>query len=299
MNIHLIIGASGLVGEDLVRAAPNAGLEAMGTYHSHPVPDMQRLDIRSRTEVQLLVAKVRPTIVYLPASLANVDYCELHPEEGYATNVVGVCNVVRAVNNVGAKLIYFSSDYIFDGKAGPYRENDPANPICEYGRQKLIAEHYVALHARDYLIVRTTVVYGWERQGKNFVYRLLNTLEAGQILKVPVDQIGNPTYAPNLAQAVVELALSDARGVYHVVGPERVNRYEFACEAASVFGLDGSLIQPVATSQLGQPAPRPLNAGMVVEKAIAKLSVPLMGYRDGLRAMASERMIDDCGRDTY
>lgn len=292
MSIHLVIGASGLVGENLLCAASDAGFEVIGTYHSHPVPGMQRLDIRSQTEVQLLIAKVHPTVVYLPASLANVDHCELHPEEGYATNVLGVCKVVRAVNEVRAKLVYFSSDYIFDGKAGPYREDDPANPICEYGRQKLMAEHYIALHAHDYLIVRTTVVYGWERQGKNFVYRLLNTLRSGRVLRVPVDQIGNPTYAPNLAQTVVELVLSDARGVYHVVGPDRVNRYEFACEAAKVFGVDGSLIQAVPTSELGQPAPRPLNAGMVVEKAAARLTTPLMGYREGLRAMALEEEIN-------
>ena len=285
MSVHVVIGASGLVGEHLVRAASNAGFEAIGTYHSHPVPDMHQLDIRSRAEVQSLIEKVRPAVVYLPAAVSNVDYCELHPEEVYLTNVVGVRNVVQFVNDMEARLVYFSSDYIFNGKTGPYREEDAANPICEYGRQKLIAEHYVALHTCDYVIVRTTVVYGWERQGKNFVYRLLNTLKAGRILRVPVDQVGSPTYAPNLAQAVVELALSDTKGVYHVVGPERVNRYEFACEAASVFGLDRSLIQPVATSELGQVALRPLDAGMVTEKAAAKLTVPLMSYRDGLRAM--------------
>ena len=292
MSVHLIIGASGQVGEHLVYAAADAGFEAIGTFYSYPVLGMQRLDIRSRTEAQSLIAKVRPAFVYLPAALSNVDYCELHPEEVYLTNVVGVRNVVQLANSAEAKLVYFSSDYVFDGRDGPYREDDPANPICEYGRQKLIAEHCVALHARDYLIVRTTVVYGWERQGKNFVYRLLSTLRAGQTLRVPVDQIGNPTYAPNLAQAVVELALADAKGVYHVVGPERVNRYEFACEAASVFGLDSRLIQPVATSQLGQTAPRPLNAGMVTDKATAKLTTPLIGYRDGLKAMASATRSD-------
>ena len=292
MSIHLVIGASGQVGEHLVRAASDVGFEAIGTYHSHPVPGMQPLDIRNRAEVESLITKVRPAVVYLPAALSSVDYCELHPGEVYLTNVVGVRNVVHSANDIEAKLVYFSSDYVFDGKAGPYSEDDPANPVCEYGRQKLMAEHYVALHARDYLMVRTTVVYGWERQGKNFVYRLLNTLKAGQVLRVPVDQVGSPTYTPNLTQAVVELALSDAKGVYHIVGPERLNRYEFACEAANVFGLDSGLIQAVATSELGQVAPRPLNAGMVVKKAAAKLTVPLMSYRDGLRAMASERELD-------
>lgn len=293
MSNHLIIGASGQVGEHLVRAASLAGFETFGTYYSHPVEGMQQLDVRSRKEVQSLIMNVRPAVVYLPASLTNVDYCERHPEKGYAANVIGVCNVVQAVNDIGAKLVYFSSDYIFDGEAGPYREDDPVNPICEYGRQKVIAEHYVALHVRDYLIVRTTVVYGWERQRKNFICRLLSTLEGGDILRVPVDQVGNPTYAPNLAQAVIELACSDAKEVYHVVGPERINRYEFACEAARVFGLDTGLIKGIPTCELGQVAPRPLNAGMVVEKAADELKVSLVGYEEGLRMMASERELSN------
>jgi dTDP-4-dehydrorhamnose reductase len=289
MSNHLIIGASGQVGEYLMRGAASAGFTAVGTYQSHPVADFQRLDIRRPAEVQALMTALRPSVVYLPASLANVDYCELHPAEGFAVNVEGVRHVVRQANEVGAKLIYFSSDYVFDGQAGPYREDDSANPVCEYGRQKLLAEHHVALHAQNYVIVRTTVVYGWERQGKNFIYRLLDTLKAGRILKVPVDQVGSPTYAPNLAQAVVELALGDAQGAYHVAGPQRANRYEFACEAAHVFGLDKGQIEAVATSDLGQTAARPLDAGMLMDKASAKLTIPLVGYQEGLRAMASER----------
>jgi dTDP-4-dehydrorhamnose reductase len=296
MSDHLVIGASGQVGEDLVHVLSLVGYETIGTYYSHPVQGMQKLDITNAQEVQSMLTKIRPSVVYLPASLTNVDYCEKHPEQGYAVNVIGVCNVVQTVSDIGAKLVYFSSDYIFDGEAGPYRENAPANPICEYGRQKVIAEHYVALHARDYLIVRTTVVYGWERQRKNFICRLLSTLEGADILRVPVDQVGNPTYAPNLAQATLDLVCSDAKGVYHIVGPERVNRYEFACEAARVFGLDASLIKAVSTCELGQVAPRPLNAGMVVEKAADELKVSLVGYEEGLRMMASERCYSIDGR---
>lgn len=287
---HLIIGASGQVGENLHRVISDKGFRFIGTYYSHSFPDMERIDIRNKAEVHSFIEKNQPNIVYLPASLANVDYCEMHKEESSIINVTGVRNVVKAVNDVGAKLVYFSSDYVFDGKAGPYREDDLANPICEYGKQKLIAEHYLAEHALDYLIIRTTVVYGWESQGKNFIHRLLSTLMDGNTIKVPVDQIGNPTYALNLAQAVVELALSNANGVYHVVGPDRVNRYKFACEAANIFGLDTSLIRPSTTKELGQVAPRPLNAGMIAEKASYKLTMPLMGYRDGLRAMVSEEV---------
>lgn len=292
MSLHLIIGSSGQVGEHLMRVASGAGFETIGTYHTYPVPGMRQLDIRNSPSVQSMVAELRPDVVYLPASMTNVDQCELSADEAYQTNVSGVRNVVDSANNAGAKLVYFSSDYIFDGKAGPYREEDPANPTCEYGRQKLAAEHYVALNARDFLIVRTTVVYGWERRDKNFTSRLVKTLKEGQPLRVPNDQIGNPTYAPNLAEAVVELSLGGATGVYHIVGPERIDRYQFACAAAGVFGLDGSLIQPIATSDLGQTAPRPLNAGMTVDKAVAQLKVPLLSYHAGLKALAEEGRLD-------
>ena len=292
MNTALVIGASGQVGEHLMQTLGATPLKVFGTYQSHYVPGFLLLNIINRDNVLEQLGQLKPNIVFLPASLTNVDYCELHPQDGFCTNVVGVKNVVEAVNILRAKLVYFSSDYIFDGENGPYREDDPANPICEYGRQKLMAEHYISLWCKNYLIIRTTVVYGWERQGKNFIYRLINTLNSGQVLRVPFDQVGSPTYAPNLAQAVIELSLKDAQGVYHLVGPKRVNRYEFACEAARVFGLDETLIQRVATAELNQKASRPLNAGMIVEKAQAKLSTPLLDYRVGLRTMAAERVIN-------
>lgn len=289
MDTHLVIGASGLIGGQLLRSVTLSGFDAVGTYHSHAVPGARQLDIRDPSQVGSLVAELRPSTVYLAAALGNADYCELHPKEGYATNVTGTRNVVQAANRAGAKLVYFSTDYVFDGKSGPYREEDTLNPICEYGRQKLIAEHHISLYMRDYVIVRTTVVYGWERQRKNFVCRLLDTLKKGQELKAPVDQVGSPTYAPNLVEAVLGLVASEAQGAYHVVGHERVSRYEFAREAARVFGLSENLIQPVTTRELSQIAPRPLNAGMLIDKVEAKLQMGLLGYREGLRTMARDK----------
>ena len=291
LKIHGVLGASGLVGQHLMNAVSAAGCQAVGTYCSHPVDGLVPLDIRGRRKVEQFFAAHRPPVVYLPASMANVDYCQLHPADTWAVNVQGVANVVQAANAAGAKVVYFSSDYIFDGVNGPYSETDPAQPICEYGRQKLAAEHCVALHAHSYLIVRTTVVYGWERQGKNFVSRLVETLSRGERLRVPADQVGSPTYAPNLAEAVVELGLSAGQGVYHVVGPDRVDRAEFARQAARAFGLSPHLIQPVSTSELGQAAPRPLNAGMRTEKAVAALRTRLVGYKEGLASMASVRVL--------
>jgi dTDP-4-dehydrorhamnose reductase len=293
MSVHLVIGASGLVGEHLLRCLRRNGQPAIGTYYQHPRQGLYPLDLRDRQAIAELLRRFEPSIVYLPAALTNVGYCELHPEEAYEINVLGTCLVVHESNSIGARLVYFSSDYVFDGLNGPYSEVDPARPICEYGRQKLLCEHYIALHADNYLIVRTTVVYGWESQGKNFVQRLVKALRAGERVRVPKDQIGSPTYAPNLAEAVVELATAGATGLFHVVGPKLASRYDFAVAAAETFGLDTSLIEPVSTAELGQAAPRPLKAGMHIDKVQGVLQTRLIDYVEGLRMMASERPAEE------
>jgi dTDP-4-dehydrorhamnose reductase len=150
-------------------------------------------------------------------------------------------------------------------------------------------EHYIAFHACDYLIVRTTVVYGWESQGKNFIQRLVGFLREGKRVRAPYDQIGTPTYAPNLAEAVVELATLKVSGIFHVVGPEIVSRYGFALAAARTFGLNPELIESVSTQELGQVAPRPLKAGMRIGKVQGLLKTRLVGYVEGLKIMAAER----------
>ena len=289
MKPHLVIGATGLVGAPLVRAVTSARLPAVGTKLTSDAPDAQPLDIRDRARVIALVAGLAPEVVYLPAAIANVDACEERPQEAWLTNVAGLCNVVQAANRVGAVLVFFSTDYIFDGTSGPYPEDDPARPIGEYGRQKVIGEQHVALHAREFLIVRTTVVYGWERRGKNFVTSLVATLARGNEVRVPVDQVGTPTYAPNLAEVVVGLVTAGVRGVVNVAGPDRVSRVALAHEAAAVFGLDPGLVVPTSTRDLGQRAARPLEAGLVVDKVRGLSTVPLVGYREGLRMMVAEK----------
>ncbi|MBN1484048.1 MAG: NAD(P)-dependent oxidoreductase [Chloroflexia bacterium] len=288
MDLHLVIGASGQVGEHLLRCLQQQGYRVQGTYHRHPLPGGQPLDIRQGAAVLELARRLRPAVIYLPAGWTHVDGCEQDPERSYAVNVQGTAHVVRAANAVGARLVFFSSDYVFDGAAGPYGEMDLPRPLSVYGWHKLLAEHDIALHAEAALIVRTTVVYGWERQGKNFVQRLLQDLQQGRTLRVPQDQVGSPTYGPNLAAAVLELAGAGAGGLFHVAGPALASRYAFALEAARAFGLDGALIQPVDTAALGQAAARPLQAGLRIDRARSQLRTPLLDYRQGLARMAAD-----------
>jgi dTDP-4-dehydrorhamnose reductase len=285
----LVIGASGQVGHHLTLAARRRGEAWAGTFNTHPQPGLQALDVRDPVAVAQAVRAASPRYVMVPASAANVDVCERDPQVAYAVNVEGVSHLIQAANEVGATLVYFSSDYVFDGHHGPYDESALPNPISRYGLQKLIAEHLVLRGAREALIVRTTVVYGWEPQGKNFIYRLMGALREGREITVPSDQIGTPTYAPVLADAVFDLLDDGARGVLNVTGRALVGRDEFAREAARVFGSDPTLVRSVTTAELGQLAPRPLHAGLRVEAAEARLGRELLGYTAGLRRMLAEQ----------
>lgn len=289
MKSRIVIGVSGMVGEHILNALDVRESQVLTTYNKTPVSSAEKLNIADKAEVDEIIQRISPDIIYLPAAITNVDYCENHLEESYNVNVIGVQNIVNASNSAGSRLVYFSTDYIFDGKNGPYDESTAANPISEYGRQKLEAEHYIALFAEDYLIIRTTVVFGWERQGKNFVYRLIKSLSNGVAVNVPVDQIGTPTYVNNLAQIAVQLSETSMQGVINVAGSRLINRYEFAKKAAAVFMLDENLIKSVHTDELYQPARRPLSAGLLTAKLEDASPIPIVDYEEGLRLMAGER----------
>lgn len=287
----MVIGASGMVGEHIVTTLNSLERKTIATYNRTSIPSASHLDVSNEKEVNKLVKDANPQIIFVPAALTNVDYCETHPEEAYNINVSGVKNVVKASNSIGAKLIYFSTDYIFDGKNGPYDEEAATNPISIYGLQKLEAENYVTIFAKDYLIIRTTVVYGWERQGKNFIYRLVKSLSNGQPVKVPIDQVGSPTYANNLSQIAVHLSETTLSGVINITGPSQVSRYEFAKKAANIFHLDENLVIPVQTESLNQPARRPKQAGLLINKVTAISAIPVTNYVEGLALMARDRTL--------
>ena len=281
----MVIGATGLVGSCLMSKLPD---RTLGTYYSQPSADYMHLDIRDAQAVDKLICSAQPLVIYCPAARPGVDYCQQHPRESYAINVAGIENVARAASKIDALMVFFSSDYIFDGRDGPYHELDAPNPICVYGQHKLQAERLVTDLLPDrHVIARITVVYGWESAGKNFVFRLVHTLRNGQLVLVPSDQIGSPTYAPSLTDAAIELAQRQLVGTWHISGPECMDRYEFALLAAKTFELDASLIQLVVTDRMGQIAPRPLHAGMKTSKAQKALQTKLVTPADGLREMSN------------
>lgn len=279
----LIIGADGQVGGVLVSQCVRRRIETYGTALAGS--EFLRLDLTRPETVAPAFEKSRPDLVLLCSALTNVDGCEKDPALASRINAEGPALVARECRKAGAKLVYFSTEYVFDGKDGPYGEEDPVNPLSAYGRTKLEGER-ACLELADALSVRTTVVYTHDPASKNFIMQLIANRRAGARMRVPSDQYSNPTYAPELAAAVLDLAEKGASGVINVVGPDWLNRYEFALKACEVFGFDPSFLEPKLTSELGQAAPRPLKAGMKTDKLAAVLGRRLPPVDESLKKIA-------------
>lgn len=300
---HLIIGASGQIGEQLSQKLLRSREEVIGTYFSTslfgtnnsqgftsqiPAGKNFILDIRKANDVKRLIDDVKPQFVYLPAAATNVDYCQQNPQISQEVNVGGVKNVVDALKTFSQPplLVFFSTDYLFDGISGPYLETDLPNPICEYGRQKLMAEHYIGTHSERFLIIRTNWVFGNETQGKNFVQRLVQNLRDGNTAQIPADEFGTPTSAQDLVSLTLHLApeVLYRSCLVNIAGSDFVSKYEFARQAAIIFELDPALISPIESFQLSRPAPRPLRGGLVVDKISDMVRKPI-GYLEALARM--------------
>lgn len=286
------MGASGFLGTYLSAWGLKNGHVILGTSHANSEPSLTPLDISNSEAVTRLIATFKPELVFLPAAIPNVDLCETDPVSTGKVNIDGARIVAGACKNTNCRLVYFSSDYVFDGEHGPYIESDMVNPICEYGRQKLQAETYVQeILPNNHLILRTTVVFGWEKRGKNFVERLLVNLRGGKCVKVPRDQIGNPTYVEDLADAAWNMALGGNQGIFHIAGSTLTSRAEFARKVAEKFGLPTELVQPVDTVELKQKAPRPLNAGMKCGKAEIALGRRMCSLTESLDRLSKAEVI--------
>lgn len=281
----LVIGASGQVGAALSACLSDRGHSVIGTHAQTPVPATRRLDFTDTAATERLIAETTPDWIFCAAGLIHVDYCEDAPDEAYRANRDAPAATARVAAHRGARFVYYSTEYVFDGEAGPYAETDPPNPLSVYGRSKLEGERAVVQAHAGALVIRTTVVYGPEPQGKNFVYQLLRRLRAGERMVVADDQRSSPTYNGDLAAASVELAERGVAGVIHVAGPAVVDRYAFARIACQIFALDSSLLAPTPTAALRQRAARPLNAGLRIDRARTLLAGPQRGPREGLEAM--------------
>jgi dTDP-4-dehydrorhamnose reductase len=237
----------------------------------------------SEAEADELVRRCEIGTIYCIGGMTHVDGCESTPELAHRINCEGPAILAGAAAKRGAAFVYFSSDYVFSGRNGPYAEDAPGDPICAYGRSKWQGELAVRDAHPAALVIRTTTVYGPDPNGRNFLYSLRKGLAGTKPFRVPSDQISTPTYNLDLAAAVVTLAESRTQGVFHVAGPDVVSRLEFARRAAAVMELDPANLSGVSTAELAQIAARPLRGGLLTGKLAAYLpQLQMRGIEDGV-----------------
>lgn len=283
----LLIGGDGLVGSHLLTAL--RGRDVVVTTRSGR-GGARALDVTDHVALRELVRDAHPRTVVLAAADANVERCETDPLGSAAVNVGATEAGAAGAAAVGARLVVFSSEYVFPGGDGRYCEEEPVGPINEYGRQKVAVER-AARRVERSLVVRTSGVFGWETACKNFVCRGVRLMRRGQSLFTPEDQVITPTYAPDLAGAVVELVDRGTDGIVHVAGPTTVARAWFGRAVARAFGLDEGLVRGVPSSAMGYRAQRPVDCGLDDGKLRQLLGRSLRAPEAALAAMRDAELV--------
>ena len=269
----LVIGSNGMLGQRFSELFSNSNkveLMCASAEENSFLPNIQykQLDITKKNSVRQIIIDFFPDIIINTAAFTNVDKSETEKETAWKINVGGVENIALYSWTIDAQLIHFSTDYIFDGKNGPYNEEDKPNPIGYYGRTKLASENSIHISGTRYSIIRTNVLYGSSKYGRpDFVKWFVDSLKKGERVRIVTDQVGNPTYIDDLVNAVNKIIEFKKEGIFNIGGREMISRYNFALKIAKYFGLDEKLIVPILTKELNQPAARPLKSGLITIKA--------------------------------
>lgn len=288
----LVTGASGLLGSKLCESAVGRKHEVYAAYNQHkPLHGITiPLNVSDWTSVENTFLETKPEAVVHAAALTDVDRCESERELAWKINVEGTENITKSCKKHRAFLVYVSTDYVFDGEKGMYKETDTPAPINYYGLTKLKGEESVKNYANPYCIARTSVIFGSiPATGKiNFALWLLDKLKKKEKVKIATDQWNSPTLNTNLANMVLEAAEQKITGVYHLAGATRINRYDFSNLIAKSFRLDINLIEPSSSKDFQWIARRPKDSSLNTEKAQRTLRNKPMGIEQALEKMKEE-----------
>jgi len=291
-----ISGASGLVGSNCLKHFTEQGLNTVGSYYSFETDDTLFYDTLIPDHPENFdVVGFAPDVIVHCGALTHVDHCETHEQESYEKTVQSTINLIKLAKKCNARLVYISTDYVFDGVHGPYKEDDPVNPLSVYARHKLEAEQIVLREAISPLVLRVTNVYGNELRGKNFVARIIDQCRNRQklTLKLPYDQYASPVNAWDVARAMNVLLRDNKQGIYHTAGTDYMNRVQLAQRVLSYFPDAAYDMIPVSTPELKQPAARPLLGGFITAKFNSEYPEFMFGNIDSYMKEALATIAND------
>jgi dTDP-4-dehydrorhamnose reductase len=293
----LITGSNGLLGQKLIQLlAGKNNVELLATskgenrFKNKVGYQYQSLDITNRDEVLDVVNSFKPDSIINTAAMTNVDACESDKELCWDLNVNSVKYFIEASKRNNSHLIHLSTDFVFDGEAGPYKEVDKPNPLSYYGESKYEAEKLLEASTIKWSIARTIIVYGigYEMSRSNIVLWAKEALEKGNPLTIVDDQYRSPTLAEDLAMGCYLIAKKEALGIYHLSGKDVMSIINLVYRVADFYGLDKSIITPIKSTSLNQAAKRPPKTGFILDKAISNLGYNPRSFKEGLIEMTKQ-----------
>jgi dTDP-4-dehydrorhamnose reductase len=269
----LVVGSRGMLGTDLMRAFACC---------SPPGLDLPEFNITDARQCLARVQEFGPNVIIAAAALTDVDYCESHQDEAFLVNGRGIGNLAEAAHAAGAALVYYSTDYVFDGASKDgYVEGDSPNPLSVYGRSKLRGEEFLRSLCPDHLILRTSWLFGGG--GRNFIRTIVCAAREGQPLRVVDDQYGSPTYTRDLAARTLVMVEAGCRGTYHLTNSGTCSWYELALLSLQWAGVKDALIKPVRTPEFPRPAPRPACSILANARLLAEGFPPMRPWQEAAR----------------
>jgi dTDP-4-dehydrorhamnose reductase len=289
MKQVLITGANGFLGQHLTLFLATEQFKVTATGRGNCRIDEKKgyeylsVDLTDESAIQNMVAQLQPSIIIHNAAMSKPDECENDKPACILNNVTATEYMVKAANNIGAKLIYISTDFIF-GENGPHEIDAIPNPLNFYGKSKLMAEELVKNTANNYAIVRPVFIYGPTLQGirPSFLHWVKNNVEAGKTIKVVSDQLRMPTFVTDICKGLQTIVLDDKQGVYHLAGKDILSPYEMAIAVADLLGLDKKLIISVTAATFAEPVVRAKKSGLKIDKSIQELNYQPVSFNEGV-----------------
>lgn len=283
----VVTGASGLLGASVLRSAVELGWETTGLYHRHVMRGQKmrvaQVDLTDGPATRKLLSDLRPAAIVHCAAASHVDWCEDHPQQAEAINVQASAVLAEAASTLNARLVYVSTDSVFDGKRGDYVETDEAAPLNVYAKSKFRGEQETMRRHPSAMVVRVSI-YGWNAQDKESLAEwVLRRLQEGRDVPGFTDVYFTPILVNDLVPVLFAMLQHELTGLYHVVGSERVSKFEFARKVAATFGFDPARVTPCSVKDMNLKAARPLDISLNTGKVRVALGRSMPDVDAGLR----------------
>ncbi len=290
-----ITGGSGFLGGHLVALA-SQHYEVHATYFSHPAKSenvfWHFLDLKDKDQLKRTVQKIKPDIIIHNAAMANIDLCEVNKNLAHQVNYEATVTLAELIHTSGTRLIFISTDNVFDGQRGNYKETDPPNPVNYYGLTKFRAEEAIMDLCDNYVIARVALIYGFPHlQGNSFLVQVLRNVKSSTPIKGFTDQFRSPIYVVNLAEILLELTKTTWQGILHLGSPDRISRYDFIKLFFQIHKIENIPVIPVRMQDVQLKASRPSDLTLNINLAKNILKTPILDCQTGLKQMSIQAKI--------